>query len=100
MAPDCSVVCWHIAGGLNFKADQLSQWMKVTATEWSLSPQVVEAIWAFWGRPQMDLFATRDNHKIDTYVSPFLDDLPLRRVDDVNLVTECECTPSLRLLSC
>ena len=68
------LLCRHIAGRLNVKADQLSRKSQVIGTEWSLSPRVIEAIWALWGRPHIDLFATRDNRKIDTFVSPFPDE--------------------------
>ena len=69
------LLCRHIAGRLNVKADQLSRRSQVIATEWSLCPRVAEAIWALWGRPHVDLFATRDNFKIVTFVSPFPDEL-------------------------
>ena len=69
------IQCRHISGCLNVKADLLSRRSQVIQTEWSLNPRVVEAIWALWGRPHIDLFATSDNHKIDTFVSPFPDEL-------------------------
>ena len=48
----------------------------IIATEWSLlSPRVTESIWALWGRPHINLFATRDNRMIDTYVSPCPDEM-------------------------
>ena len=64
------LLCRHIAGHLYVKADQLSRCSQVVGTECSLHPRVVERIWAWWGRPHIDLFATRENKKIATYVSP------------------------------
>ena len=41
------------------------------ATEGTLSQAVFEHIVQEWGRPQVDLFATRENRKLRTFVSPF-----------------------------
>ena len=65
--------CRHIAGVLNVKADWLSRKSQIIGSEWSLHPQVAQAIWSLWGQPHIDLFATRDNHKLPTFVSPFPD---------------------------
>jgi ribonuclease HI len=64
----------HIPGRLNVVADRLSRRHQVINTEWSLSPQVVLQLWQLWGRPHVDLFATRDNAKLPTYVSPLPDE--------------------------
>ena len=71
------ILCRDIPGRLNIKADQLSCRSQVVGTKWSLSPRVVEAIWALWDRPYIDLFATRDNCKLPTFMSPFLDEMAL-----------------------
>ena len=70
--------CAYIEGALNVRADKLSRRHQVTSTEWSLHPHVVEAIWLRWGTPQVDLFATRDNNKLPTFVSPMSDDMAWR----------------------
>ena len=41
--------------------------------EWSLHPQVFKRICTKWFTPQVDLFATRLNHKLPLYVSPVPD---------------------------
>ena len=63
----------HIPGILNVKADYLSRRSQIIGTEWSLHPSVAKTIWERWGQPHIDLFATRDNFKIPTFVSPFPD---------------------------
>ena len=34
---------------------------------------IVKSIWALWGIPHINLFVTRDNCKLPTFVSPFPD---------------------------
>lgn len=68
------VLCTHIAGVLNVKADQLSRRRQITSTEWSLHPVVVQALWERWGVPFVDLFATRENTKRPMFVSPYPDE--------------------------
>jgi hypothetical protein len=60
----------HIPGRLNVLADGLSRREQILPTEWSLNPKVVQRIWEVWHQPQVDLFATRFNHKLPSYVSP------------------------------
>lgn len=67
------VLARHIPGILNVKADMLSRRSQVIGSEWSLNPKVVSIIFQKWGQPHIDLFATRDNYKIPTFVSPFPD---------------------------
>ena len=68
------ILCRHIRGDLNVLTDSLSRSNQIISTEWSLLPAVVQALWLLWGRPLIDLFATRDNYKLPTFVSPFPDD--------------------------
>ena len=56
-------------------ADQLSRLGQTIQTEWSLLPQVFQAICSRWHRPQIDLFATRFNNKLPLFVSPVPDPL-------------------------
>ena len=63
----------HIPGRLNVIADKLSRHNLVIQTEWSLSQQVFNLLCSRWARPQVNLFATRFNHKVPTFVSPVPD---------------------------
>ena len=65
----------HIPGRLNVIADMLSREGQILPTEWSLNQRVVWALFREWGTPQVDLFATRYNHKCLVFVSPVPDDL-------------------------
>ena len=60
----------HIPGRLNVIADKLSRHNQVIQTEWSLSQQVFTLLCSRWTQPQVDLFATRFNHKLPRFVSP------------------------------
>ena len=63
----------HILGQLNVVADKLSRLDQNIQTEWSLLPEVFQAICNRWQQPQIDLFATRFNNKLAQFVSPVLD---------------------------
>lgn len=65
----------HIKGSLNVMADMLSRKTKTVNTEWSLHPEVTQSLWNKWFQPNIDLFATRFNHKLPKYISPFPDPL-------------------------
>jgi len=67
--------CRYVPGSLNVRADRLSRPGQVISAEWSLHPRVTTALWHLWGRPHVDLFATRDNFKLPTFVSPLPDEL-------------------------
>ena len=78
-----TIKCRHIPGRLNVLADQLSRAGQVIATEWSIHPKILEYVWMKWEKPMVDLFATRDNYKLNSYVSPIPDQNALA-VDAVN----------------
>ena len=59
----------HIPGWLNVIADKLSRLGQTIQTEWSLHPEVFQAICSRWHQPQVDLFATRFNNKLPQFVS-------------------------------
>ena len=59
----------HIPGHLNVIADKLSRLGQTIQTEWSLLPEVFQRLCGKWHRPQIDLFATRFNHKLPQFVS-------------------------------
>ena len=63
----------HNPGRLNVIADKLSRHNQVIQTEWCLSQQVFNRLCSNWGQPQIDLFATRFNHKLPKFVSPVPD---------------------------
>ena len=63
----------HISGRLNVVADKLSRLGQTIQTEWSLLPEVFQALCSRWHRPQIDLFATRFNNKLPLFVSPVPD---------------------------
>lgn len=62
-----------VPGKLNVLADQLSRASSPIPTEWSLHFSVLEPVWRLWGRPHVDLFATRFNSKLPLFVSPYPD---------------------------
>ena len=63
----------HIPGRLNVIADKLSRLDQTIQTEWSLHPEVFQAVCSRWHQPQVDLFATRFNNKLPQFVSPVPD---------------------------
>ena len=63
----------HIPGQLNVVADKLSRLGQTIQTEWSLLPDVFQAICNRWHQPQIDLFAMRFNNKLAQFVSPVPD---------------------------
>ena len=63
----------HIPGRLNVIADKLSRLGQTIQTEWSLNPEIFQAICNRWHTPQVDLFATRFNNKLPQFVSPVPD---------------------------
>ena len=77
----------HIPGRLNMIADKLSRLGWTIQTEWSLLPEVFEAICNRWHWPQIDLFATSLNSKLSQFVSPMPDPLAIA-VDVLSLPWE------------
>ena len=65
----------HIPGHLNMVVDKLPRLGRTIRTEWSLLPEVFQAICSKWHQPQIDLFATRFNNKLPQCVSPVPDPL-------------------------
>ena len=63
----------HIPGRLNMIADKLSRLGQTTRTEWSLHPEVFQAMFSRWHQPQVDLFTTRFNNRLPHFVSPVPD---------------------------
>jgi hypothetical protein len=65
----------HIPGKRNVIADALSRQGQIVGTEWSLNKEVFQTVCNVWYTPQIDLFATRFNNKVTTFVSPVPDPL-------------------------
>ena len=63
----------HIPGKFNVLADRLSRTDKVVKTEWALDHSIANSIFQMFIYPNLDLFATRFNHKLPLFVSPVLD---------------------------
>ena len=59
----------YIPGKRNVVADTLSRRDQVIGTEWSLHQDVAERLFDLWGRPVVDLFATRHNRKLQVFFS-------------------------------
>ena len=53
--------------------DKLSRHNQLIQTEWSFSQPVFNLLCSRWAQPQLDLFATRFNHKLPKFVSPVPD---------------------------
>ena len=62
-------------GRLNVLADNLSRRNQILPTEWSIAQEALLKVWFRWGKPQIDLFATRLNYKLPKFVSPVKDPL-------------------------
>lgn len=77
MAHQVQLRAVHIPGRLNVIADQLSRAGQTLPTEWSIRPEALQEVFRRWGKPLVDLFATRHNRKCDLFVSPVPDPLAL-----------------------
>ena len=71
-----SLVPRHLSGELNTLADRQSRLGPVGA-EWSLDDTTFQWLSLLAGPFQVDLFATRENTRLPTFVSPFPDPLAL-----------------------
>lgn len=58
----------YIPGVDNWAADFLSR-STIDPGEWSLHPEVFEALCLRWGRPDVDLMASKFNHKVPLYLA-------------------------------
>ena len=65
---DLWIVATHIPGVDNEQADFMSRNF-TDNTEWSLNPLIFDTLVDNWGLPQVDMFASRLNHKVQVYVS-------------------------------
>jgi hypothetical protein len=67
----------HVPGRLNTRADKLSRAEQLLPGEWSLNTRICSRLWKLWGRPMVDIFATRDNHRLPLFFSPMKDELSI-----------------------
>ena len=74
----------HLPGKRNHIADALSRDRKVSPTEWAIPQEIADQIFAIWGTPMADLFATYQNRKLPLFVSP-LPDLRALAVDALSM---------------
>ncbi|KMQ86218.1 reverse transcriptase and recombinase [Lasius niger] len=58
----------YIASEENIEADQESRYRNID-TEWQLAPDVFEEIISQFGKPEIDLYASRANTKCDRFCS-------------------------------
>ena len=58
----------HIAGKDNVEADALSRKIK-SNTEWMLNASQFDSLCELYGKPHIDLFANRSNHRLPLYMS-------------------------------
>ena len=60
--------CSHIAGKVNVEADKKSRVFNDNL-EWQLNTKIFEKIVAKWGRPEVDMFASRLNYQVKNFCS-------------------------------
>ena len=60
----------HVAGCLNIEAGELSKGLNLNEDlEWALYMDIFQKIVCRFGKPDIDLFASRLNHKLEKYIS-------------------------------
>ena len=67
------LTCAYLAGSKNVQADFMSRLSDVKNTEWSLNNHNFDIVTKEFGLPDIDLFASRSNHKCKKYVCWFPD---------------------------
>ena len=63
----------HLTGVHNIQADSLSRVGQTLTTEWTMAMASLRPVFAKWGEPQIDLFATFANRRLVKFVSPYPD---------------------------
>ncbi|KAI5635286.1 hypothetical protein NE865_11978 [Phthorimaea operculella] len=58
---------YHLPGKYNVEADDLSREKRIS--EWHLLPALTEIVFAKWGTPEIDLFASNRAHVVPQYAS-------------------------------
>ena len=57
----------------NIQADSLSRVSQILTTEWTMATDSLRPVFAKWGEPRIDLFATFANRRLVKFVSPYPD---------------------------
>ena len=63
----------HLPGVRNIQADSLSRVGQTLTTEWRMAMESLRPVFAKWGEPQIDMFATFANRRLVKFVSPYPD---------------------------
>ena len=63
----------HLPGVRNIQADSLSRVGQTLTTEWMMAMESLRTVFAKWGEPQIDMFATFANRRLVKFVSPYPD---------------------------
>ena len=63
----------HLPGVRNIQADSLSRVGQSLTTEWTMAMESLRPVFAKWGEPQIDMFATFANRRLVKFVSPYPD---------------------------
>ena len=63
----------HLPGVRNIQVDSLSRVGQTLTTEWTMAMESLRPVFAKWGEPQIDMFATFANRRLVKFVSPYLD---------------------------
>ena len=61
----------HLPGVHNIQADTLSRVGQTLNTEWTMVMERLRPVFAQWGEPQVDLFATFANRRLIKFASPY-----------------------------
>ena len=68
-----TLVPTHLPGVRNIQADSLSRVGQTLTTEWTMAMESLRPVFAKWGEPQIDMFATFANRRLVKFVSPYPD---------------------------
>ena len=63
----------HLPGVRNIQADSLSRVGQTLTMEWTIAMESLRPVFAKWGEPQIDMFATFANRRLVKFVSPYPD---------------------------
>ena len=63
----------HLPGVRNIQADSLSRVGQTLTTEGTMAMESLRPVFAKWGEPQIDMFATFANRRLVKFVSPYPD---------------------------
>ena len=73
---DCkaiTLVTVHLPGVHNSQVNSLSRVGQTLTTEWTMAMERLRPVFAKWGEPRIDLFATFANRRLVKFISPYPD---------------------------